>query len=362
MWPPLPRRNGGTIQAKCSDRALSSMGDGGGKRRGGLGEVGAHPRVRGSWPGSRAAGSGRPIASLERQAASAGAGCSRSAREPSEANTARPAWWRSERPVHARRLRAASSPDRAHVARRPRAPARRHAATGRSALDVAGRLAQAAVLVEVAAHELAPTGSRARADTPASGTKALRHPAAIASRANAWSSAYATSRNRIVLPALAQHGGVDVGEEAARGVARRAPRHRAVRRPCRTSRRTRSARGRSSGSCRAGADAARTRGRPAPWHRAARRARSSHRSPMGVASWVRNAIAVPGGFDGGEVARAAVAELAGRDLDHGRAQRPGDRREPSVEPESTTSISTSASIRWPAIAASSSSSHDERRP
>ena len=54
--------------------------------------------------------------------------------------------------------------------------------------------------------------------------------------------------------------------------------------------------------------------------------RSSQRSSAGSASWVRNATCAPDGLAHQQVARAAVAEALGRDLQHARAVRTGQLR------------------------------------
>ena len=191
-WPPLPRWNGGIRTATCRVSRSAMPGRGRAAARG--------PRARGGRP-RRASRAGRHIsrraalarlrglgaaASLERQRGlhrpAAGLSASRAPRR-----RWRPAWCAAERASSARaprrripcsriqRIVAGHLPRRAVGARSQR-------------LDMAARLAQAAVLVEVALHELVRPRSRARAARPRRDGRPWP-PASSRSRPNAWSSA-----------------------------------------------------------------------------------------------------------------------------------------------------------------------------
>ena len=201
-------------------------------------------------PGGVALGARRRSRRLERERAAArGAGSALGARAERREHL-RPAWWTRRARGPARTRAPADSPARASSAGRRATCARtsRTAEPRADALDVADRLAQPAVLVEVAAHELERRGSRARAAPAARGVVGLAPARRRAWRApNAWSSRVGDVGEADLLPARARGSAAFTFE---RNVGSPRPCRRAGRAVGRERRRrTRSARARSSGSC-----------------------------------------------------------------------------------------------------------------
>ena len=335
LWPPEPMLKVGIDERDVQPLAVGHRRD----------------TARAAAPARSAARARRRRSAVARRAARAraaardacGAGAARSRRRPSSESarwTRGPAARRrasrarrtpcgrcggaTERAVQRARLR--STPALAHVPPVGAPPGRGcRAAVERSAdrLDVADRLAQAAVLVEVAAHEL-DRRVVVRVQDGGAGVVGLA-PARVRGERAAERLVLAVARRR----RSGSPPSTRAGRRRSRSTGTSGRRAEDARLRRRRWRRTRSARARSSGSCPA-------RGRcgpkTAPTSLGERERLAHGGEPAGRRRGVlgQEGDHVAARALGAEVARAAVPELRGRDLDHAwrrrRARSPASRR------------------------------------